>query len=121
MAIPDYQTLMLPILRLLGDGQVRRVVPDITDPVAEQFHLTLEEREQMLPSGLQATFVNRAHWAVTYMGKAGLITRPARGRVVNYGPRTRCTRQGTREDRRQLPDELPRLRRVSSQGETEGG
>lgn len=36
----------------------------------------------MLPSGLQATFVNRAHWAVTYMGKAGLITRPARGRVV---------------------------------------
>lgn len=82
MAIPDYQTLMLPILRLLGDGQVRRVVPDITDPVAEQFHLTLEEREQMLPSGLQATFVNRAHWAVTYMGKAGLITRPARGRVV---------------------------------------
>jgi len=82
MAVPDYQTLMLPILRLLGDGQVRRVVPDITDPVAEEFHLTPEEREQMLPSGLQATFVNRAHWAVTYMGKAGLITRPARGRVV---------------------------------------
>jgi restriction system protein len=73
---------MLPILRLLGDGQVRRVVPDITDPIAEEFHLTPEEREQMLPSGLQATFVNRAHWAVTYMGKAGLITRPARGRVV---------------------------------------
>jgi restriction system protein len=81
MAVPDYQTLMLPILRLLGDGQVRRVVPDITDP-AEEFHLTQEDREQMLPSGLQATFVNRAHWAVTYMGKAGLIARPTRGRVV---------------------------------------
>jgi restriction system protein len=82
MAIPDYQTVMLPALKLLADGQVRRVVPDITDPLAEQFNLTPEEREQMLPSGLQATFVNRTHWAVTYMGKAGLIARPARGRVV---------------------------------------
>lgn len=81
MAIPDYQTLMLPVLELLGDGQVRRVVPDITDPLGERFHLTPEERQQMLPSGLQATFVNRTHWAVTYMGKAGLLARPSRGRV----------------------------------------
>lgn len=86
MPVPDYQTLMLPILRLLSDGQVRRIVPDITDPVAEAFHLTAEEREQMLPSGLQATFANRAHWAVTYMAKAGLIARPARGRVVITDP-----------------------------------
>ena len=82
MAIPDYQTLMLPALQLLSDGQTRRVVPDITDPLAEQFHLTPEERQQVLPSGLQATFVNRTHWAVTYMGKAGLLSRPARGRVA---------------------------------------
>jgi len=82
MAVPDYQTLMLPILRHLGDGQIRRVVPDVTDPIAEEFHLTPEDREQMLPSGLQATFVNRVHWAVTYMAKAGLIARPSRGRVV---------------------------------------
>jgi restriction system protein len=81
MAIPDYQTLMLPVLQLLSDGQVRRVVPDITDPAGEQFGLTPAERQQMLPSGLQATFVNRTHWAVTYMGKAGLLSRPARGRV----------------------------------------
>ena len=81
MAIPDYQTLMLPVLRMLGDGEVRRVVPDITDPLGEQFHLTTEERQQMLPSGMQATFVNRTHWAVTYMGKAGLLARPTRARV----------------------------------------
>lgn len=81
MAIPDYQTLMLPVLRLLGDNQVRRVVPDITDPLGEEFHLTPDERQQMLPSGLQGTFVNRTHWAVTYMGKAGLLARPSRGRV----------------------------------------
>lgn len=52
MAVPDYQTLMLPVLQLLGDGQVRRVVPDITDPLADQFQLTPDERQQMLPSGL---------------------------------------------------------------------
>jgi restriction system protein len=81
MSIPDYQSVMLPALRLLADDQVRRVVPDITEPLADEFGLSLEEREQTLPSGLQQTFVNRAHWAITYMGKAGLIARPARGRV----------------------------------------
>lgn len=79
--IPDYQTLMLPALRMLSDGEVRRVVPDVTDALAEHYHLTPEERQQLLPSGLQATFVNRTHWAITYMAKAGLIERPARGRV----------------------------------------
>lgn len=82
MAIPDFQKIMLPVLDLLGDGQTRRVVPDITDPIGEQFHLTSEERQQMLPSGAMPTFVNRTHWAVTYMGKAGLLSRPARGRAA---------------------------------------
>lgn len=82
MAIPDFQTLMLPILELIGDGETRRVVPDITDPLGERFHLTPEERQKMLPSGAMPTFVNRTHWAVTYMGKAGLLSRPARGRIA---------------------------------------
>ncbi|KRT63919.1 MAG: mrr, 5-methylcytosine-specific restriction endonuclease, restriction system protein [Chloroflexi bacterium CSP1-4] len=81
MAIPDYQTLMLPVLQLLSDGQVRRIVPDITDPLAEQFHLTSEDHQRMLLSGSQSIFVNRTHWAVTYLSKAGLLSRPARGRV----------------------------------------
>jgi restriction system protein len=81
MAIPDYQTLMLPALEVLGDGQTRRVVPDVSDALADRFNVTDHEREQLLPSGLQTTLVNRAHWAVTYMSKAGLIERPARGRV----------------------------------------
>jgi restriction system protein len=82
MAIPDFQTLMLPVLELLDDGQTRRVVPDLTDPLGERFHLTPLERQQMLPSGAMPTFVNRTHWAVTYMGKAGLLSRPARGRIA---------------------------------------
>lgn len=86
MSIPDYQALMLPVLQLLADGQPRRVVPDITDPLGEQFHLTPEEREQMLPSGAMPTFVNRVHWAVTYMTKAGLLYRPVRGRAAITEP-----------------------------------
>lgn len=82
MAIPSFQTLMLPLLEMLSDGQTRRAVPDVTDPLGEQFHLTPDERQQMLPSGAMPTFVNRVHWAVTYMSKAGLLSRPARGRVA---------------------------------------
>ena len=81
MAIPDYQTLMLPVLQLLSDGKVRRVVPDITEPLGEQFDLTPEDHQQMLLSGSQSIFVNRIHWATTYLSKAGLVSRPARGRV----------------------------------------
>jgi restriction system protein len=81
MAVPDFQTLMLPILETLADGQVRRVVPDITDTVANQFRLTPTDLEQLLPSGAMTTFVNRCHWAVTYMAKAGLVERPKRGFV----------------------------------------
>lgn len=81
MAIPDYQTLMLPVLELLSDGQIRRVVPDVTDPLGERFHLTPEDHAQKLLSGVQSIFVNRTHWATTYLSKAGLLSRPARGRV----------------------------------------
>jgi restriction system protein len=81
VAIPDFQTLMLPVLQLLNDGQVRRTVPDITDSLAVQFHLTAEDHQRMLLSGSQSIFVNRTHWAVTYLNQAGLLSRPARGRV----------------------------------------
>lgn len=81
MAIPDYQTLMLPLLQLLNDGHDRRIVPELTDPLGEQFHLTPEDHQRRLLSGTQSIFVNRTHWATTYLSKAGLIARPTRGRV----------------------------------------
>ena len=81
MAIPDYQTLMLPLLQFLADGEVRRVVPDVADALGSVFKLTDEDHAQKLQSGVQTTFVNRTHWATTYLSKAGLISRPSRGRV----------------------------------------
>ena len=80
MTIPDYQTLMLPVLRLAAQGETR--VPEVEERLANEFGLTSEERNQLLPSGRQRVLANRIHWAKFYMGKAGLITSPRRGRFV---------------------------------------
>ena len=80
MTIPDYQTLMLPVLRRAALGETR--VPDLEDQIANEFGLTPEERDQLLPSGRQKILHNRIHWAKFYMGKAGLIDSPRRGRFM---------------------------------------
>ncbi|CAN7290062.1 restriction endonuclease [Pararhizobium sp. LjRoot238] len=80
MTIPDYQSLMLPVLLLAAEGETR--VPDAAEKLADQLGLSVAEREEMLPSGRQRIFHNRIHWAKFYMTKAGLIDSPARGRFV---------------------------------------
>jgi restriction system protein len=60
MAIPDYEELMLPVLRVASDGQEHRI-GDVIEQVANNFRLTGEERNQLLPSGKQTTFANRVH------------------------------------------------------------
>lgn len=80
MPIPDYQSLMLPVLRLAAEGEKR--VADVEDRIADDLSLTTEEREELLPSGRQRVLHNRIHWAKFYMSKAGLIASPARGRFV---------------------------------------
>jgi restriction system protein len=80
VAIPDYQTLMLPLLRAAGEGE--RKVADVADQVADQIGLTSEERVAMLPSGRQRLLHNRLHWSKFYLTKAGLIRSPSRGRFV---------------------------------------
>lgn len=72
MAIPDYQTVMLPLLQYAGDGQEHSLRETI-DALAEAFSLTEDERKELLPSGRQRVFDNRVGWARTYMSKAGLL------------------------------------------------
>jgi restriction system protein len=78
MAIPDYQTLMLPVLKACALREVR--IADVIDELSAEFGLTDEERDQLLPSGRQTTFSNRIFWARTYLGKAALVTSAGRGR-----------------------------------------
>lgn len=80
MAIPDYETLMHPLLSRLADEQTR-VVKDVVAQLADEFKLTLEERAQLLPSGGTLTFASRVGWAKTYLKKAGLVQQPKRGLV----------------------------------------
>ncbi len=78
MAIPDYQTIMLPLLKFLIDEK-EHSLREAIDALADQFHLTAEERRELLPSGNQAIFDNRVGWARTYMKKAGLLNSTRRG------------------------------------------
>jgi hypothetical protein len=64
VAIPDFQTLMRPLLVLLSDGE-ERSTRAIRSAFAEHFELTPEELEQRLPSGADLTFRNRVGWALT--------------------------------------------------------
>jgi restriction system protein len=78
MAIPDYQSIMLPLLKLAGDGEEHSLRETI-ETLAEHFSLSDEERRELLPSGRQPTFDNRVGWARTYMKKAGLLRSTRRG------------------------------------------
>lgn len=78
MTIPDFQTIMLPLLTFVSDGKEHRF-REAVEYLAKHFDLNAEERLELLPSGRYPTFDNRVGWANTYMKKAGLIEGPRRG------------------------------------------
>jgi restriction system protein len=77
MALPDFQSLMLPLLRSYADGETRSIA-SLSDSLGREFMLTEDELRQLLPSGRQSTFRNRIAWARTYLSKAGLLASPKR-------------------------------------------
>ncbi|HQO15734.1 MAG TPA: restriction endonuclease [Methylotenera sp.] len=80
MAIPDYQTLMLPLLKILSNGEELHFRP-LVEVLSDAFGLSDVERKHLLPSGAMTTISSRAGWARTYLKKAGLIEQPKRGYV----------------------------------------
>ena len=88
MPVPDYQTLMLPVLKLVASGY--ETIPECLQPLAQSFDLTEDEVGQLLPSGKQTVLANRAHWARTYLSQAGLVEPVKRGhcRVTETGRAT---------------------------------
>lgn len=81
MAIPDFQTLMLPLLELLKDGKVVKL-SDMVELMSDKYHLTEEERNEWLPSKVQKTMYNRVAWAKQYLKNAELIDSPEKGSFV---------------------------------------
>lgn len=78
MPIPDYQTLMLPLLRFAADGR-DHTTREAVDVLATEFQLTPAERNELLASGQQAIFNNRVGWANSYLKKAGILESARRG------------------------------------------
>lgn len=78
MSIPDYQSLMLPLLKSAADGK-EHAKRDVLNELADHFKLTEQERKERLPSGTQGLFDNRLGWARTYLKKAGLLQYTQRG------------------------------------------
>jgi restriction system protein len=86
MAVPDFQTLMRPLLEELESGQ-ERPISDVRAALATRFSLTEEDLAERLPSGSAKTFNNRVGWAATYLHRCGLLDRPRRSvyRITERG------------------------------------
>lgn len=86
MAIPDFQTIMLPLLQLLGDKNEHSLRETI-DMLADHFALSEAERKQTIASGPQSLFYNRVGWARTHLRQAGLLEATRRGyfRITQRG------------------------------------
>ena len=79
--IPDYQTIMLPLLRRLSDGREHKLT-DLREDLGKEFKLTDNELKELLPSGTQPIFNNRVGWARAYLKKAGLLDSPKRASSI---------------------------------------
>ena len=79
MAVPDYQSLMLPLLQFAAEKGTETSTNEAAEALATELSLSDEDLKEMLPSGIQSTFVNRVGWASTYMKKAGLLEATRRG------------------------------------------
>jgi len=86
MPVPDFQTIMLPLLKIFSDRQ-EHSIPDTTENLTHIFNLTDEELNEVLPSGKQTRFQNRIGWARTYLAKTKLIeaTRRAHYQITERG------------------------------------
>ena len=108
MALPTYQEIMLPLLRLLSDGDLH-ITKDTVEQLAEEFRHSEDDLAERLASGGLA-FPNRVHWARVHMSIAGLVEVPERGhyRITEEGQELLATGPET-IDRKNLM-RIPRYR-----------
>ena len=81
MAVPDFQTMMLPALRFVASKPTEVPIRDVVEALVQEFKLSEEDRRKLLPSGRQSQFDNRVHWACTHLRKAGLMEGPRRAHL----------------------------------------
>ena len=79
MAVPDFQSLFLPVLKFASDGNEHSLSETI-EKIARQLGLSEADSDEILPSGKQRKFDNRVSWARTYLQKALLLSSPGRSK-----------------------------------------
>jgi restriction system protein len=89
VSVPDFQSLLLPLLALTRDG-AEHSTSEVIERLAQEFALSPTDREELLPSGTQRRFDNRVNWAAAHLRKAGLLESAGRGRfrVTHRGAQT---------------------------------
>lgn len=79
MVVPDFQSIMLPLLKITGDSR-EHTLRETIDALSLLFLLSDEDKKELLPSGRQQKFANRVGWSRTYLKKAGLLESTGRGK-----------------------------------------
>src|SRR5205085_8970735 len=79
MPVPDFQSLMLPLLKITDDGN-EHTTSEVIETLAQQFNLNENDRDEMLPSGKQGRFDNQVNWTKTYLQKALLLSSTGRSK-----------------------------------------
>lgn len=118
--IPDYQTLMRPVL----ESALQEVrIGDVVNSLADKYNLSEEERAELLPSGKKTKFANRVHWAKSYLKQAGLVreTKRAHFEITNRGRAALVDKAATinRNYLEQFPEFQEFQSRTKEAGETQ--
>jgi len=79
MAIPDFQTIMLPLLGILAADDELHTNEEFRLKIADHYTLTQAERQELVPSGRQTYLANRIGWALSHFKFAGIVSSPRRG------------------------------------------
>jgi restriction system protein len=121
MAVPDYQSLMLPLLKRVVAADRPVGILELMPQIAGDLGLTEEQLAERLPSGRQGTFHNRLHWAKQYMTRAGLLESTKRGHFQATGQGRSLLAEGLPTINNDVLDRYPAFLAWRQGVPTEGG
>ena len=78
MPIPDYETIMLPLLKFASDDK-EHSAKEAIESLSHHFKLTNEEKNNLYLTKKVPIFYDRTDWALTYLKHAGLLIGTRRG------------------------------------------
>lgn len=81
MSVPDFQSFMLPVLKVTSDGKEHSLV-ELRERLSGLMGLSDADLDEKIPSGTQSKYTNRVYWSTVYLSKAGALNRVRRGVVA---------------------------------------